>query len=340
MGPCARALRKLPWGTVFRVGAVPPAGGRLSITVIGPERPDPVLPRLLRADGIHGPVALISAGWRQDESRDEPLRAALGMTVHNLAIYKAFQEVERNAPALASAYTRKQAELQKMRSLYHEAIVAALSACMKLYGERRDPECVWFKQAVRHLQEVDDLWLGEADRLHQRFEEEVHPMRHRLVRAEIARIGDILRGCQAVLVAGGHVGVLRNRLFFFGLDRLLQGCRIYAWSGGAMVLCERILLYHDFTSYGVGTAEILDRGLGLISDTYLLAHARQRLDLGNRDAVAVLAARLAPRRVVGIENGAILRGENLESKGIDSSAYQLQTSGAIGDFRSGNATHS
>ena len=289
---------------------------------------------------MRGPVALISAGWRQDETRDEPLRAALGMTVHNLAIYKAFQEVERNAPDLAAAYTRKQAELQNMRLLYHDAIVAALGACMKLYGERRNPECVWFKQAVRQLQEVDALWLAEADRLHERFEEEVRPMRHRLVRAEIARIGDILRGCSAVLVAGGHVGVLRNRMFFFGLDRLLTGHRLYAWSGGAMVLCDRILLYHDFTPYGVGTAEILDRGLGLVPEAYLLAHARQRLDLGNQNAVAVLAARLAPRPVLGIENGAILRGENLENQGSSGSAYRLGAQGTIGDFRSRNATDS
>lgn len=312
----------------------------MSITIIGPERPDPVLPQLLKRDGIRGPVALISAGWRQDESRDEPLRAALGVTIHNLGLYKAFQEVERHAPELASVYTKKQAELQKLRLRYHDAIVAALGGCMKLYAGRRDPDCPWFKQAVQHLRDVDALWVNEADRLHRGFEEEAHPLRHRLVRAEISRIADILRGCQAVLIAGGHVGVLRNRLLFFAMDRILSGQRIYAWSGGAMVLCDRILLYHDFTPYGVGTAEVLDRGMGLLPEVWLLAHARQRLDLGNQNALAVMTARLGPQRVLGLENGAILEGSRLESKGRPDSAFQFEKDGSIRELGSGNAANS
>jgi hypothetical protein len=72
---------------------------------------------------------------------------------------------------------------------------------------------------------------------------------------------------------------------------VLHRQKIYAWSGGAMVLCERILLYHDFTPYGVGTAEVLDRGMGLIPDVWLLAHARQRLNMENHDALAVSVVR-------------------------------------------------
>ncbi|HNC96903.1 MAG TPA: hypothetical protein PKW90_12315 [Myxococcota bacterium] len=317
--------------------AVCDGGKQLSITIIGPERPDPVLPQLLKRDGIRGPVALISAGWRQDEARDEPLRAALGVTVHNLGVYRAFQEVERHAPELARAYTKKQAELQKLRQGYHDAIVAGLAGCMKLYSNKRDLECPWFKQAVAHLRDVDALWLAEADRLHQGFEEEVHPFRHRLVRAEIARIADILRGCEAVLIAGGHVGVLRNRMFFFGLDRILRNQRIYAWSGGAMVLCDRILLYHDFTPYGVGTAEVLDRGMGLVPGLWLLAHARQRLNMANHDALAVMVARLGPQRVIGLENGAILEGSNCESRGRAESAFEFQKDGSVRDLGSGDA---
>jgi hypothetical protein len=110
---------------------------------------------------------------------------------------------------------------------------------------------------------------------------------------------------------------------FFGLDRLLKGRKIYAWSGGAMALCEQVLLYHDYTPYGIGTAEIFDRGLGLIPNTFLLAHARQRLDLSNTDAIAILKARLAPSRAICIENGAILEGEHLENTGKSGSAFEL-----------------
>lgn len=299
----------------------------------------PVLPEVLRRHGIQGPVALISAGWRLDEARDEPLRAALGMTVHNLNIYRAFNEVERDAPELTAAYTRKQAALQNLRQLYHDAILAGISGCQKLWGDRKDPDCLWFRQAVQHLQEVDALWLREADRLHQQFDEEAKPFAHKRVRAEIARITEILQGCEAVLIAGGHVGVLRNRMFFFGMGDLLKDRAIYAWSGGAMVLCERILLYHDFTPYGVGSPEILDRGLGLIPQTWLLAHARQRLNLDSRENVAVLTARLGPNRVVGLENGAVLEGEHLISKGNPDAAFHFEKDGTIRNIGDGNAAN-
>ena len=297
------------------------------MVVLGPERPDPMLPAVLERHGIRGPVALISAGWRQDEPRDEPLRAALPMAIHNLNLYQAFIEVERLSPDLTSAYTRKQAALQSRRALYNDAIRAALSGCQKLWSARRDPGCPWFLQAVRHLQAVDALWLEEADRLHRQFEEEARPLRDRIVRAEMARMLDILRGCEAVLIAGGHVGVLRNRLFFFGMDRLLQGRRIFAWSGGAMVLCPRIVLYHDFTPYGVVAPEILDRGLDLCPDTVFLAHARTRLNMDDRDSLTVLRARLAPARVIGLENGAVLEGANLASTGRPEAAFYLQADG-------------
>jgi len=298
------------------------------VVVLGPERPDPILPEVLERHGIRGAVALISAGWRQDEARDEPLRSALPMAIHNLNIYQAFTEIERLAPDLISAYTRKQAALQAKRTLYHDAIRAALSGCQKLWADRKDPECPWFQQSIRHLQEVDNLWLEEADRLHRQFEEEARPLRHRMVRAEMARMLDILRGCEAVLIAGGHVGVLRNRLFFFGMNQLLVGRRIFAWSGGAMVLCSRILLYHDFTPYGVGSPEILDRGLGLCPDTFFLAHARTRLNIEDRDSLTVLRARLAPARVIGLENGAVFEGEDLAYTGRPEAGFAFNADGS------------
>lgn len=269
--------------------------------MLGPERPDPILPRVL--EGVNGPVALISAGWRYDEDRDEPLRDAIGRPVHNLRLYGAFQDIERDAPDLAAAHTRKQAALKAVKTVYRDAIVSSLAGVQKLWSDRRDPGCPWFRQAVRHLQEVDALFLAECDRLHEEFAATERPLQHPRVQAVRDRIGDALAQCSAVLIAGGHVGVLRNRMAFFGLDTALRGHRVIAWSGGAMVLAERILLYHDHTTYGVGLAEYLDRGFGLVPGAVFLPHAEQRLDLGSADNVAILAARLAPLRAIGLQNG-------------------------------------
>lgn len=273
----------------------------LSVTVLGPERPYPILPTAL--SGLQGPVALISAGWRYDEDRDEPLRDAIGRSVINLRLYAAFRDIERDAPELVTAHARKQAALKSVKTVYRDAIVSGLAGVQKLWADRRDPSCPWFQQAIRHLQEVDSLFLAEAGRLHEEFAATERPFQHPLVRSIRDGIENALATCSAVLVAGGHVGVLRNRMAFFGLDQALQGKRIFAWSGGAMVLAERILLYHDYTTHGVGLAEYLDRGFGLIPGVVFLPHAEQRLDLKSKDNIAILASRLAPMRAIGLQNG-------------------------------------
>lgn len=272
--------------------------------MLGPERPHPVLPAVLDRLGARGPLALISAGWRYDEDRDEPLRAAVGRTVHNLRLYHAFQDIERDAPELAAAHARKQAGLKAAKARYRVAIVKALEAAQDLWHGRPDDR--WYRLAVDALRLADALFLEESDRLHRAFAEEARPEAHPAVRAVRARVQDILAGCDTVLIAGGHVGILRNRLQFFGFAEHLAGRRVVAWSAGAMALTDRVLLFHDHTSFGPGTAELLDRGLGLVPGVVYLPHARARLDLADHRTLAILHDRLAPARALTLENGAVL----------------------------------
>ena len=279
-----------------------------TITVLGPERPHPVLPAVLDGFGIDGPLALISAGWRYDERRDEPLREAVKRPVQNVGLYAAFRDLERNAPDLVDVHARKQAQLKRVKERYRTAIVPAMTACQALFHVHRDPDDPWFRKAVQNLQDIDGLFLAEADRLQRAFTAEARPTEDPRVVAAVARMRDTLDACEVVLVAGGHVGVLRNCLAFFGFADVLRGRRIIAWSGGAMVLTDHVLLFHDHTNWGVGIAEMLDHGLGLIPDRVFLPHARTRLDLDDPENVAILAARLGPRVAIGLENGAVLDG--------------------------------
>jgi hypothetical protein len=274
--------------------------------VLGPQRPTGNIPAVVTAAGVRGPVALIAAGWRYDEDRDEPLRADLGLPVHNLGLYDAYVELEREAPDLAAAHARKQAVLIRVKATYRALLRPALDACLAALGDDPDPAKPWFRAAVAQVQVLDRLFLDEIDGLHRTFSEETRPLRHPLVRRFLGRTLETLEGCEAVLIAGGHVAILRNRLFFFGLDELLRGRRVFGWSAGAMVLAERVWLYHDRSARGIGSMELLDRGLGLVRGIDLLPHARSRLALDRPDVMTVLAARLAPARAIGLENGAVL----------------------------------
>ena len=292
-----------------------------------------MLPQVCAQLGVRGPVALVTAGWRHDEPRDEPLREALSSEVRNLRLYAAFRVLEREAHELVAAYTLKQSMLRRVKERYRAALVPAIAACRELYTRRRDPGCVWFKQAIRNIQSVDALFLAEADRLHAEYHAAHPPLGNARVRVERARIEAALDGTDAVLLAGGHVGVLRNRLQFFGFEDLLPGRTIIAWSAGAMALTDRVYLFHDHTTYGVGLAEVLDRGLGLLPGVVFLPHARQRLDLGDPENIAILARRLGPAVAVGLQNGATLSGPRLTSTGAPDAALLLGADGSVRPLR-------
>jgi peptidase E len=137
-----------------------------------------------------------------------------------------------------------------------------------------------------------------------------------------------------VAITGGHVAVLLNRLRFFGVDRALTdrfhaGGNIVAWSAGAMVLTERVVLFYDDPPDGPTHPEILDRGLGLVKDVVLLPHARQRLRLDDRDRVALLAQRFGPTACLGLENGAWLArdGDEWINRGLEQAAVRLTEDG-------------
>src|SRR5207244_956803 len=116
-------------------------------------------------------------------------------------------------------------------------------------------------------------------------------------RKEIARL---VESCAAIAIAGGHVATLVNRLFLFGLGELAAGRIVFAWSGGAMAISERIVLFHDDPPQGPGASEVLDAGLGLVPGVVLLPQPEQRLELSRRDRVRSMARRFSPARCLAL----------------------------------------
>ena len=116
------------------------------------------------------------------------------------------------------------------------------------------------------------------------------------VRRQLAEIDAILADSNAVAIAGGHVAVLYNRMRMFDLHNRLAArpeVPIMAWSAGAMVVSDRIVLFHDSPPQGRGNAEMLGPGLGLFPDVVVLPHARRRLLLNDHARISVFARRHA-----------------------------------------------
>jgi hypothetical protein len=114
------------------------------------------------------------------------------------------------------------------------------------------------------------------------------------------------------VIAGGHVAVLLNRLMMFDILGLTGDRPIIAWSAGAMVLTERVVLFHDHPPYGPPIAEVLDTALGVARGLVVLPHPRLRLRLDDAERVATLARRFSPAVCVALDHGARITLEDGE----------------------------
>jgi hypothetical protein len=89
----------------------------------------------------------------------------------------------------------------------------------------------------------------------------------------------------------------------FGLRDLLAEKPVIAWSAGAMVLMERIVLFHDRMPQGKRDAEVLGSGLGLVANHIVLPDPARRLRTGDRLRLSFMARRFSPDTCVTLDSG-------------------------------------
>jgi hypothetical protein len=173
------------------------------------------------------------------------------------------------------------------------------------------------RAALGDVRRLDREHLAATAAEHDRFRRDwLAPARGALV-AERGRIAEALRDTQAVLVAGGHVAVLLNRLRLFGFGELIAGKPLIAWSAGAMALSDRVVLFHDRPPQGAADAELLEGGLGLMPGVVALPHGHARLALEDRDRVREFARRFAPANCLVLEHGSFVRWRDGRLAGAD-----------------------
>jgi hypothetical protein len=316
-----------------------------ALHVLGPQRPEPNVLRALASTPGDGPLVLISAGWRIDETDAPDVLRRAGLKVIHLPLYAWFEQVGERSASLEAAWRARQADILAFKQLYQTRVrhlldaaqsVAALSdnTFRESRGDRESRSEL--EDAIADVRRLDARVIERTSQIIGYHPETHHTWEHPAVRRWHAEAAQALSGARAVLVAGGHVGVLRSRLWFFGLHRLLpqahaEGSAIIAWSAGAMALAERIVLFYDDPPEGPTWPEVLDHGMGLLPGAVFLPHARQRLRLGDRARVALLAARFGPEPCLGLERGAWLRREEGQwvNHGPPDSVLHLRSDGQV-----------
>lgn len=276
------------------------------VFLLGPQRHRPIVAPAVAAitADVPGPIACITAGWEEREAEHQELFQHLQRPAVNLAIWQRVESIfERDAELLAAMRLRHDT-LRKVQELYRLRLSGLMDACRALLRRQGDLHLLEPERqgAITMLQALDrEHELRVAD-IHEEFEARWRPAQRQHVAAQRRELAALIGEASCVCIAGGHVGVLLHRLRLFDLPKLLQDKSVVAWSAGAMVLAERIVLFHDDPPQGAADAEVMEQGFGLVPGVVPLPHARRRLHLHDELRVMLMARRFLPGLCVALDD--------------------------------------
>ncbi len=276
------------------------------VVLLSPQRLRPNLSAVLAQLGAEGPYAVVTAGWEEREDEVGELETHLGQRVTNLRLYGRLDEALAADRELFLAYRERRTRLREQAELYRLRL-AHLAATWYDLGRRAgrlDLIEAERASAVEALRDLDAHQVACVTDIVRDFEAALRPAERPSLAPHIEQVHEELLGAEAVLVAGGNVAILLNRLRLFGLGPLLAKRPVFAWSAGSMALSERVVLFHDTPPQGPGHPEVLDAGLGLFKGLTPLPHGAARLRLEERERVALFARRFAPSAPTLLEEGA------------------------------------
>jgi Peptidase family S51 len=277
--------------------------------LLGPQRLRPTVVTAVRALGVSGAdlrVATVTAGWQEAEGEDQELRDHLVGDTTNLELYRRAERVFGRDPGFATAHRERQELFRRMQVAYRARLRFAIDACREMGRGAASGDDVYTVEWSAAMDAVRDLDRAHLDRIREvraAFDERWGPLEREHIASERAEIREILGRVDVLAIAGGQVAVLLNRLRLFGIGELWGRRPVVAWSAGAMVLAERLVVFHDSPPHGPGNPEILDVGLGWCRGVVPLPHARRRLILDDTERVSRTATRFRPDLCVALDDG-------------------------------------
>ncbi len=270
--------------------------GPRAVVLLGAQRFDPSLGAAVEELGVKGRIATITAGWQEREAEDDDLDEHLGGRAINLMLHQRGEDVFRRDPELLDAHRRRQEALRHRQDFYRIRLGYELEA-QTVIRQRSAPEAILADEASASIDAIRDLdaWhLDKCAAVRRDFEAEMAPSSRPVVAEHLAELRRIVSECDAIAIGGGHVATLLNRLELFRVAELVPSRFVFAWCGGAMVVSDRVVLFHDSPPQGAGAAEVLDAGLGLVPGTVVLPQPEERLRLDDAERVELMARRFAP----------------------------------------------
>lgn len=273
--------------------------------LLGPQQLRQSLGTAVKILGREGPIALVTAGWQEREDQDEELAAQFARPILNLRLYERGEEVFREDPELFKAHRARQDQLRQIQEYYRLRLErhfdAALDIDRKTAGSmfHEDEQRLSMEQARR----LDAEHLERVTALREAYELQTRPIERKAIKRHRRELVSMINDAGVLAIAGGHVAVLLNRLRLFGIPELLDGQDLIAWSGGAMVTSERVVLFHESPPEGAGISEVLEQGLTFHRGVIPLPDPRMRLELESEFRVSWMARRYAHSKCVAFDHG-------------------------------------
>ncbi|MCH8057672.1 MAG: Type 1 glutamine amidotransferase-like domain-containing protein [Proteobacteria bacterium] len=295
--------------------------------MLGPQSPRANLKNAIDSLSFNGPIVTITAGWRDSEAETDELQAEIGIPIEDLNLYHQAEKIFALEPELRALQRERQGKLLELQRLYRIRLTPTMAAARKLLREKGEPDLLRLEQraAISQVRALDRHHVRRISAIHQDFD----TRRAALLIPGAATLRQTIKRKVAdsalVLIAGGHVAVLINRIRLFRLADELAQKPIIAWSAGAMVLGERIVLFHDDAPQGKRDAEVLDTGLGIVKNIIPLPHAKSRLDWSSRTRMALFSRRFAPAICCTLDNGSMIQMENNRITSASHSSVIMRT---------------
>ena len=319
------------------------------VYILGPQSSTANLPQAIQRFAPDGSLALISAGWRHGESEYDALTRDLKRPINLLPLYSWFDELGTIEPELSLRSKTRQQYIKTYKTAYRLQLHSALGLWTRMQ-ELADQHPVVHQEDVRDalgfVRKIDERAIERLNQIRADFADLETPWKHPSVQPMYAQIKETLEQSAALLIAGGHVALLRNRMYFFGLHQLIQsfleaGKPVFAWSAGAMAITNRIILYYDDPPFGKGVPEVLDNGIGNIPHLILLPHAKTRLRIKNRHRIQQFAQRFAPDICITLENGALLSWKDnfMRNIGVKDSSMRICQDGTLQSWEVARCVH-
>jgi hypothetical protein len=281
------------------------------LLLLGPQPEYRTLREALSRLQVETPVAVITAGWEEDEldpRKSTPLMDALPPGSFNLDLFQRSEDLFKADPALIQALRDRQDELRLLRDLYRDRLEHTLEAARITWRHRMEQLDLAAEResAIEAVRVLDRQYFLRTCQICDAWESRIQTGSRPQVARHCDEIRHALHRAAAIVISGGHAAIILNRLKIFEILTASSDLPVIAWSGGAMALADQIVFFHDSPPQGSGDPEVLRAGMAMFHKYLPLPDARVRLRLDDRERVALFSRRFSEYQCVVFDEQTLL----------------------------------